>query len=255
MSRLLSIVCAAYFFTSAIFLCLGSIVLLPYCFLFDKNRRLLSYIACVWGYHFVQLNPLWRVRFLGRSNFDPKSTYVVVANHQSIFDVFVLSGLQRTFKWVSKESLFELPFFGWNMYLKQDIAIKRGDMSSIKAMMSCCTAWLKRGETILMFPEGTRSEDGEMIAFRDGSFRLAAQNNVAILPVVLNGTREVLPKAAKQLKFSGDVEVRILPPVYPAQFNNSVSELKRYVHTLMKDTLAEMRDNSKKIAQAAGTDQ
>lgn len=240
---------AAYFFTSAVFLYLSSILLLPYSFLFDKNRRLLSYLACVWGFHFVRLNPAWRCHFRGLANFKPNQTYVVVANHQSIVDVFVLSGLERTFKWVSKESLFKLPFFGWNMYLKKDIAIKRGDMSSIKEMMATCSEWLKKGETILMFPEGTRSETGEMIAFRDGSFRLAAQNNVPILPVVLNGTREILAKNDNRLHLRGRVEARLLEPVYPEQFGNNVSELKRYVHNLMKETLAEMRaENREKVA-------
>ncbi len=230
-----------YFFTSAILLYLSSLVLLPYCFFFDKNRRLLSYLACVWGYHFVRLNPGWRCHFEGMANFSPDQTYIIVANHQSIVDVFVLSGLGRSFKWVSKESLFKLPFFGWNMYLKKDIAIQRGDMSSIKAMLSSCSEWLKKGETILMFPEGTRSETGEMIPFRDGSFRLAVQNNVPILPVVLNGTREILPKEARQLKLSGDMHIKFLPPIYPEQCNNSAPELKRHVHSLMKETLADMR--------------
>lgn len=226
-------------------------MLLPYCCLFDKNRRLLSYLACVWGYHFVRLNPSWRVHFAGLANFDKNSTYIIVANHQSIVDVFVLSGLGRAFKWVSKDSLFKLPFFGWNMHLKQDIAIQRGDMSSIKAMMADCAGWLKRGESIMMFPEGTRSEDGEMIAFRDGSFRLAVQNNIPILPVVLNGTREVLPKHAKQLNLKADIEVRLLPPVYPEQCNNSVSELKRHVHSLMKGTLSDMRGAAQSVAASA----
>jgi len=231
----------AYFFTSAILLYLSSLVLLPYCFLFDKNRRLLSYLACVWGYHFVRLNPGWRCHFEGLENFSAGQTYIIVANHQSIVDVFVLSGLARSFKWVSKESLFKLPFFGWNMHLKKDIAIQRGDMSSIKAMLATCSEWLKKGETILMFPEGTRSETGEMIAFRDGSFRLAVQNNIPILPVVLNGTREILPKEARQLKLSGLIDIKLLAPVYPAQCGNSAPELKRHVHTLMKETLADMR--------------
>lgn len=232
---------STYFFSSAILLFLSSLVLLPYCYLFDKNRRILSYIACLWGYHFVSLNPGWHCHFEGLSNFRPGETFIVVANHQSIADVFVLSGLARSFKWVSKESLFKLPFFGWNMYLKKDIAIQRGDMSSIKAMLATCTEWLKKGETILMFPEGTRSETGEMIAFRDGSFRLAVQNNIPILPVVLNGTREILPKQDAQLNMSAKVEVKILPPIYPEQCANSAPELKRYVHSLMKETLAEMR--------------
>jgi len=231
----------AFFFASAILLYLSSLILLPYCFFFDKNRRLLSSIACVWGYHFVRLNPGWRCHFEGMANFRTGETYIIVANHQSIADVFMLCGLAQSFKWVSKESLFKLPFFGWNMYLKKDIAIQRGDMSSIKAMLASCTEWLKKGETILMFPEGTRSEDGEMIPFRDGSFRLAVQNNIPILPVVLNGTREILPKQVHQLKLSAHVHVKLLPPVYPSQCDDSAPELKRYVHNLMKETLAEMR--------------
>lgn len=93
----------------------------------DKRRRLLHRIASAWGYHFVRLNRRWKCRFENKSKFKSDKTYVVVANHQSIADTFFLSGLARPFKWVSMESLFKLPFFGWNMHLTRYISIKRGD--------------------------------------------------------------------------------------------------------------------------------
>src|SRR5579864_1679111 len=125
MSRLLSAIYFFYFFSTAVALLATSIVLTPWCLLFDRNRRLLHYIASAWGYHFVLLNPRWKCRFDGRENVNQDQTYVIVANHQSIADTFILSGLSMPFKWVAKESLFRIPFFGWNMFFTQYIPVQR----------------------------------------------------------------------------------------------------------------------------------
>ena len=243
MSVFLSWLFAVYFFTTS-FILVGIAALL--CLVttpFDPNRRILHYFACWWGFHYVQLNPFWKCTFEGRENIDPTKTYILVANHQSFADILILYGLSKPFKWVSKEEIFKVPCIGWNMYLNQYVKIKRGNISSIKEMMATCQNWLTRGASILMFPEGTRSKDGELQHFRDGSFRLACDNNLPVVPIVVTGTREILPKGKMVLTFESDIRVKVLPPVSPQDFVGQPTAMRDYVYKLMQATLSELRSH------------
>lgn len=242
MKKLLSWLFAAYFFGSSFFLAGVAAILCVLTAPFDPNRRILHYFSCWWGYHYVQLNPFWQCQFEGLEHIDPAKTYVLVANHQSMADILVLYGLRKPFKWVSKEEIFNVPCVGWNMYLNQYVRIKRGNMSSVKEMMTTCRDWLKQGASILMFPEGTRSEDGELLSFKDGSFRLACEANLPVIPIVVTGTHEILPKKQKILNFHSQIKVKVLPAVLPADFERKSAAMRNYVHDLMKKTLAEMHD-------------
>lgn len=236
-----------YFFASSVFVYLVSLTLLPFTLLADKRRRLLHRMTSAWGHHFVKLNRGWKCRFENISKFKKNETYVIVANHQSIADTFFLAGICRPYKWVSKESLFRLPFFGWNMHLTRYIPIKRGDASSIRRMMEQCRDWLRRGEPVFIFPEGTRSESGELGKFRSGAFRLAVETNVPVLPVVIHGTGAILPKHSSALKLNADVTVQVLEPVEPGKFGHDCAALKEYVRSIMKNALSELERNEQKV--------
>ena len=134
-----------------------------------------------------------------------------------------------------------MPFIGQNMYFNQYVKIKRGDMKSIKEMMNTCKSWVNQGSSILLFPEGTRSPDGEIQKFRDGAFRLAVDLNVPEAPVVIDGTFPILSKESKALNFKSDITVRVLPPVYPKDFDNSSGKMRTHVVHLMQENLNEIR--------------
>lgn len=240
MAYVLSFVYFVYFFTTAALLSIALAFLYPINILFDRQKKLLHYLTIGWGYHFVKLNPFWSCRFEGMENLLPGRSYVIVANHQSLADIFVLSGLKHHFRWVVKDSLMKVPFFGQIMKLNGDVAVKRGDIKSIKVMMSDCQFWLKKNVSVLIFPEGTRSEDGKISQFRDGPFRLSIDCDVPVVPVVISGTRQVLAKHALVFNFAADMTVRILPPVMPASFERSPVNMRRSVQALMTDHLAQM---------------
>src|SRR4030095_14654149 len=164
---------------------------------------------------------------------------VIVANHQSYADIIVLLLLYFPFKWVSKDSIFKVPAIGWNMRMNQYVGLARGNLASIKEMMTICRNWLKRGSSIMMFPEGTRSPDGGLQPFRDGAFRLAIDCGLPVVPIVIDGTHEILPKGEKTVRLKGDVRVKILPPVQPQDFDRSSAKMRDHVHNLMKETLAD----------------
>ena len=240
MHLLMSFLCYAYFFVTAAMLSTALVLLTPFTFIFDRNKKLLHEITSLWGYHFVMLNPWWKCLIEGAEYLEPDKAYVIVANHQSLADVFVLAGLKHNFKWVSKESLLRIPFFGWNMKLNNYVSLKRGDRKSIKEMMSGCKAWLEKGVSIMMFPEGTRSEDGCIGDFRDGSFRLSLDCDVPIVPIVITGTRELIAKHSIIFNFNAKMKVKVLPPVLPAAFEKSPGKMREYVHDLMVQTMGGM---------------
>src|SRR5688572_18090168 len=134
-----------YFFaSSAVLVCVSGLI----CLLtapFDKNRRLVHLFSCAWGHSYIALNPFWKCSIEGRVHIQPKQTYVLISNHQSLMDIIVLYGLFRHYKWVSKEDIFKVPFIGWNMYLNQYVSLRRGNMKSIKVMLKTCRDWMEKG--------------------------------------------------------------------------------------------------------------
>ena len=145
-----------------------------------------------------RLTPLWKFEVEGERPADiDHRAYVVVANHESQADPFLLSFLPWDMRWVAKEELFHQPLTGWAMRFGGDIPIRRGEGESVREMMNECQRALAGGISVMMFPEGTRSKDGELLPFRDGAFRLALAAGVPILPIALAGTRQMRPKHSK----------------------------------------------------------
>jgi 1-acyl-sn-glycerol-3-phosphate acyltransferase len=185
---------------------------------FDRRRVALHLWSCAWATFYIVVNPLWRVRVTGRERLPWRGPAVLVANHLSMLDILVVYGVFRPFKWVSKAELFKVPFIGWNMAINDYVPIRRGDRESIRRMMEHCRAHLARGVPVLLFPEGTRSQDGHLQPFKDGAFRLAVEANVPVIPVVITGTSDALPKHGLVLRQWMRAEVRVLDPLDPAEF-------------------------------------
>jgi 1-acyl-sn-glycerol-3-phosphate acyltransferase len=209
---------------------------------FDRRRRLLHLFTCAWAYHYVALIPFWVPHFEGVEHIERGRTYVLVANHQSLGDILLLFGLFRHFKWVSKRSIFRVPFIGWNMRMNDYVGLLRGDTKSIGRMMAECREHLRRGSSVMMFPEGTRSVDGEIKPFKHGAFTLAKELNVPVIPIVVEGTRDVLPKRGLMLKHTGKLHlhVRVLAPVSPDAAPDAAA-LSQLVRAQMQQELRSLR--------------
>ena len=241
MSTVLSYLYIAYFYLSSAVFVWISITICLLTAPFDPNRKLVHKFSCWWGHHYIAINPFWHCTFDGLENVPTEGTFVYVSNHQSYWDIMVLYGIHRHFKWVSKESIFKIPFIGWNMSLNQYIKIARGDLKSIKEMMATCRNWLNQGSSIMIFPEGTRSETGEILEFRDGPFKMACDCKVPVVPIVITGTKNVLPKGSSILNFTEKISVRVLAPVKPEQFGNKARPMREQVRKDMIEALAELR--------------
>src|SRR5262249_40491629 len=185
---------------------------------FDRRLVVLHRFTCFWASLYTWLNPAWRVHVEGRERIRPRTAYVMVANHQSFLDILVLFRLFAHFKWVSKVENFRVPCIGWNMWLNRYIPLRRGQKESVARMMRACEEALATGSSIMMFPEGTRSADGRLQAFKPGAFVLAQQARVPLLPIVVEGTARALPKRGFVLQGRHTIRIRVLDEIPYATF-------------------------------------
>lgn len=160
-----------------------------------------------------RFSPLWTFTTDGEPPNDIGSRpYVVVSNHQSNADPFLLANLRWDMRWIAKEELARWPVAGWAFRWGGDIFFRRGHGPSIARMMDDCRQTLEHGLSLMIFPEGTRSRDGRLLPFKDGAFSLAIEKQVPILPVVLQGTRNCIPKGSVWLG-RARAHARVLEPV------------------------------------------
>jgi 1-acyl-sn-glycerol-3-phosphate acyltransferase len=198
---------------------------------FDRRRAVLHQFTCFWASLYTWLNPVWPVTVAGREHIRREATYVMVANHQSLLDILVLFRLFVHFKWVAKIELFKIPCIGWNMSLNRYVKLRRGDPESIARMMWTCERRIADGSSIMMFPEGTRSADGRLKPFKHGAFTLAQRARVPLLPIVIEGTADALPKRGFILQGRHHIRVRVLPEIPYADFaRERVEVLTERVH-------------------------
>ena len=196
----------------------------------------------IWSQLFLASPPVtYEVR--GAANADPGKQYVVVTNHLSNFDIpLVLLAVPGRVRFLAKKELFKIPIFGPAMGKVGVVKIDRkAGMSVHDAIFEAAADSLDRGYWLLVYAEGTRSSDGEMAPFKKGAFRIAIDNDLPILPVVLEGTHEVNPPGS-MLIFPGKAQVSILEPVETDGLTRAdVPELSRSVRTSMIEEFDRLR--------------
>jgi len=214
------------------------LVLLVFTFPFDRQRKLLHRQCFWWSDAIIGLNPYWRVKVSGLEHIDPKRTYVIVANHQSLADIVVLYQLRAQYKWVAKESLFSIPFLGWCLGLCKHISLKRKHHGSIREVYREAIGYIRSGMSVLFFPEGTRSETEEMNLFQSGAFKLAISEKVPILPVAISGTRNAIPKGSWVMKSTVFCDLTVLEPIETSSLHHSdVPHLSETVRSRIAEKL------------------
>jgi len=207
---------------------------------FDRGRYAAGWLFRKQTVVMQTLNPLWRFRTHGNHPSDMRNPYVVVANHESFIDMFLLSHLPWEMKWLSKSEFFKIPLIGWQMQLAGDIKLVRGDAKSVVAAMKDCETYLARRVSVMIFPEGTRSASGEMGEFKDGAFRLAVDAKVPVLPLVVRGTRSALRKHDWRFGVA-DADVYVLDPIDTTDLTRAdVPALRDQVRTMIATKLAEV---------------
>jgi 1-acyl-sn-glycerol-3-phosphate acyltransferase len=155
-----------------------------------------------------------RLQVAGAQQLDPARRYIFIANHQSHLDIPALfSVLPYRLTFIAKRELFLIPFFGWGIGALGHIAIDRSNARKARESFSRAVLRLQREDiSLVLFPEGTRSSDGAVGPFKRGSFALALESGLPIVPVAIDGTRAVLPKKGKRIT-PGSAGIRIGMPI------------------------------------------
>ena len=162
----------------------------------------------------------WITRFAGvriivdnRANLEPQQPYVFMANHASTIDIWALFlAIPRRVRMIAKKQLARIPLFGWVMWAGRFIFIDRQNAAAARRSIEEAGRRIRGGVSVLIFPEGTRTRDGQMGPFKKGGFHLAMDAGVPIVPVALRGTRALMPRGSLRVK-SGKVFVTIGAPI------------------------------------------
>jgi 1-acyl-sn-glycerol-3-phosphate acyltransferase len=209
---------------------------------FDKKLRTIRMLYSLYSEMYLRINPFWKIRIEGRNKFLKNRVYVIISNHQSMLDIIVIQNLYRHFRWVSKSENFSFPVLGWIMKISGDIRLERDNPLSFARLLRDCERRLSKGCSIVIFPEGTRTTDGEIKRFKEGAFRIAQLAKVPILPIVLDGTREVLPKKGFIMKINSTLNLHVLDAIpYESFQDENPRQLAEKLKQLMSQELTLMR--------------
>ena len=240
---MLTFIFALYTIIELIFWFVLSWVVLVVCYPFDKARKAVHWCSKMICMCFWKVPPTWKQRVLGLENIDKNKSYVIVLNHQSMVDILSLYFVPLNFRWVSKQEVFRIPYIGPMLWMHGDIAIQRGRATeSMKKVVRDGKMWLDRGVSVAIFPEGTRSKNGEIQRFKGGAFVLAKEAGVDILPVVMDGTTKIFKPKSFFFNWRNVLTVKVLPPIsaeHVAETETSI--LAQEVQAVMTEVLAEIR--------------
>lgn len=213
--------------------------------LFDTDPALYrsGYMLRRLGRAMTYVNPYWDVTVDGAFPEDPRNPYVCVSNHLSQGDPPIVARVPWEMKWVAKVELFRTPVAGWLLRMSGDIAVDRKDRDSRAEVLVKAREYLRNKCSVMFFPEGTRSRDGRVNRFSDGAFRLAIKEGVPVLPLVIDGTQEALPKHSIWFQPNPDrIRVRVLDPVSTDGYvPDDARELQREVRARIVAQLAAWR--------------
>ena len=213
---------------------------------FDSRRLMNNRWMVIQGIILTKMSPFWKVITEGKEKIDNKQAYIIVPNHQSMLDIVFFNMLRHRLRWVSKIEIFRLPVLGWEMKMVKYIELVRGNKASVIRMMEKCMESLKEGISVVIFPEGTRSLTGAIGRFKTGAFQLAVKTDKPLLPVLIDGTGEIMPKKGGIIFRSRKIiRIKVLDPIFPGQFGTGdPEELASMVQAIMVKAMDELRNEA-----------
>ncbi len=180
--------------------------------LFDSRGRWQHAFARLWSWLILTTSGI-RTRVEGAENLVPQKTAIYCANHQSAMDIPILFvNLPVQFRFVAKRSLFKMPFLGWHLKRSGHIPVDRERPREAMRSLDEAAEKIRAGSSVMLFPEGHRSRDGKIGPFKSGSFYLAIQSGVPVVPITLNGTRAVLKPDTYHVR-PGQTEMIVHPAI------------------------------------------
>ncbi len=206
---------------------------------FDRIRRISHYFTCLWATLYFKICPGWRLNIEGSENYTKDRKYVIISNHESLLDIILLMQLFVHFRWITKIEMVSVPILGWLIRMNKYITVRRGDQESKAAMLNKCSESLNENVPVFFFPEGTRSFDGTLNPFKDGAFICAVENNVPVLPMLIDGPYKVLPKKGFLIESRQLFRIKILKEISPGDLKGKTpAEAAEYARNIMMIDMA-----------------
>jgi 1-acyl-sn-glycerol-3-phosphate acyltransferase len=208
-------------------------------FVFRRPSSTSRGLARAWARLLVRASGV-SVRVESRTHLDPARPYLFAANHQSQFDIFALQGyLGLDFHWLAKKELFRVPFLGQAMRAADSIPVDRMRGRAAMKSLEEAAARISSGNSVIIFPEGTRSWDGNLQPFKSGAMVLAIKARVPVVPVAIIGTHRILPRG-RLIAVPGRVTIRIGDPIETEGYRlRQKHELSERVHAALSKMLAQ----------------
>lgn len=213
-------------------------IMLPLLLVITIMAALLTIIGCTlgggrwWGYypaHYWAKCWCWlalvRVRVRGRKNISKGRSYVFVANHQSAYDIFSIYGyLGHQFRWMMKKSLERIPLVGYACRRAGHIYVDKHSPAAVRLTMETAEKRLRGGMSVVVFPEGSRTKDGHIHAFRRGAYMLAMEFNLPVVPVTVDGAYNIMPPDALLMR-PGLITITIHKPIEAGEDGHDLTAL------------------------------
>jgi 1-acyl-sn-glycerol-3-phosphate acyltransferase len=194
------------------------------------------------GKALTRVNPSWKIHISGEIISDPRRPYVVVCNHQSMADIPLISNLPWEMKWLAKIELFNFPILGWMLRLAGDISVDRKNPRSGAQALIKAQRILEQKCSVMIFPEGTRTLDGRVRQFSEGAFHLAIKAKVSLLPLVIEGSHDCIPKNSWKFGKPSEIFLKVLPSIDTSKLTiQDVPALRDTVRSAIMKQIAEWR--------------
>jgi len=178
-----------------------------------------------------------RIDVRGLERLDERQNYLFMPNHSSNVDPpVVVAALRRDVRMMGKASLFRIPIFGWVIRLAGFVPVIREDRDAAIESGNQAAKLLRQGLDFAIFPEGTRSRDGNLLPLKKGPFFIAQAGGVPVVPVRVRGTREVMKKGGKVI-YPGSVEVEVCRPIDVAGLEGDDESIRERLRTRVADEL------------------
>jgi 1-acyl-sn-glycerol-3-phosphate acyltransferase len=178
----------------------------------DKTGELVLALARLWSRVILGV-PGVKLEVKMHVPLEPGRPYVFMPNHASMVDIWVVFvAIPASFRFIAKKQLAQIPLFGWAMAAGRFIFIDRQNAASARRSMEEAARRIRGGQSVVIFPEGTRTRDGRLLPFKKGGFHLAMDSGADIVPVAIRGSREVMPRGAALIK-AGTVTLEVGEPI------------------------------------------
>lgn len=203
--------------------------------LLDRSGRWYHKAARVWSKFTLWLFGV-KVSTVGLEHLDPAKRYVYVSNHASMFDIpAIFVAIPDDIRIVLKKELTRVPLWGWALKVGPYISIDRFNAKDAMGSLDRALETIRRGASVLVFAEGTRSRDGKLQPFKRGAFALAARSGVPIVPVTINNSFKILPKGSLKIQ-PADISVVVDKPIESAGVMGKEDELRlmEQVHAVLE---------------------